>query len=74
MKLAPITTARRAPSAKVDDCAAIGQRAQHVNMRLVGARDRQAHRLRTGRQQQAIIGDGLAAGRDDVACVDVDLT
>ena len=55
-----------------NDRAGIGQRAQHVNMRLVRARYRQPHRLRAGRQQQAVVGDGLAAGRDDMARVGVD--
>ena len=63
----------RAPRAigQGNDGAGIGQRAQHVNMRLVRARYRQAHRLRAGRQQQAVVGDGLAAGRDDLARVGV---
>ena len=54
----------RAPRAigRGNDGAAIGERAQHVDMRLVRARYRQAHRLRAGRQQQAVVGDGLAAG------------
>ena len=53
----------RAPRAvgQGNDGAGIGQRAQHVNMGLVGARYRQAHRLRAGRQQQAVVGDGVAA-------------
>ena len=52
---------------RVDDGAAIGERAQHVDMRLVGARDRQPHRLGAGRQQQPVVGNGVAAGDDDVA-------
>ena len=53
----------RAPRAigQGNDGAGIGQRAQHVDMRLVRARYRQAHRLRAGRQQQAVVGNGLAA-------------
>ena len=64
----------RAPRAvgQCNDGAGIGQRAQHVNMGLVRARYRQAHRLRAGRQQQAVVGDGLAAGRDDMTCAGVD--
>ncbi len=50
-----------------DDRAAVGQRAQHMDMRLVGARDRQAHRLRAGRQQQAVVGNGFAAGENHVS-------
>ena len=45
-----------------DDGAAVGQRAQDMDMRLVGARDRQPHRLGARRQQQAIIGNGATAG------------
>ena len=39
-----------------DDGAAIGERAQRMDMRLVGARDRQPHRLGAGRQQQPVVG------------------
>ena len=62
MKLAPMTSARRAPLARVDDGAAIGERAQRMDVRQVGARDRQPHRLGAGRQQQPVVGKLLAAG------------
>ena len=42
-----------------DDRAAVGQRAQGVDVRLVGAGNRQPHRLGAGRQQQPIVGDVL---------------
>jgi len=51
------------PVGRCDDRAAIVERAQQMNVRLVGAGDRQPHGLRTGRQQQAIEGNGLAAGK-----------
>ena len=38
----------------LDDRPAIRKRAQHMDMRLVGARDRQPHRLCTCRQQQTV--------------------
>ena len=42
-----------------DDGAAVGERAQGMDMRLVGARDRQPHRLGAGRQQQPVVGQRL---------------
>ena len=57
---------------RVDDGAAIAERAQRMDMRLIGARDRQPHRLGAGRQQQAVVGDRSAAGEDDVARLGVD--
>src|SRR5271165_487082 len=47
--------------------AAVGERAQGVNMRLVGARDRQTYRLRTSGQQKPIVGHLSPAGGDDMA-------
>ena len=72
MKLAPITMARRAPFTDVDDGAAIGERAQRMDMRLIGAGNRQPHRLGAGRQQQPVVGDRSAAGEDDIARLGVD--
>ena len=54
MKLAPITTARRAWLAPGDDRAAVGERAQHVNVRPVGAGNVKADRLGAGREQQPV--------------------
>ncbi len=45
-----------------NDRAAVGQRTQHMDMGLVRARDRQAHRLGAGRQQEAVVGYCFAAG------------
>ena len=36
-------------------------------MRLVGTRDRQAYRLGTRRQQQAVVGNGLPTSNNDIA-------
>ena len=44
MKLAPMTTARFAPSTRGDDARAVGERAQVVHVRQVGA----GHVKRTG--------------------------
>ncbi len=51
---------------------AIGERTQHVDMRLVGTQDRQAQRLRTRRQQQTIVGYRFASGNNDTARFGVD--
>ncbi len=72
MKLAPITTARFALFGILDDRAAVGQRSQGMDMRLVGARHRQPHRLGAGREQQTVIGHGLAVGEHDLAGLGVD--
>ena len=42
-------------SSRRDDGAAVGERAQRVDMRQVGAGDRQAHRLGAGREQQPVV-------------------
>ena len=57
---------------KADNRAAVGERAQHMDVGLVRARNRQAHRLRAGREQQSVIGNGLAAGENDIARLGVD--
>ena len=56
----------------VNDRPAIRKRAQRVDMRLVGARDRQPHRLSAGRQQQPIVGNRAATGDDDIARLGID--
>jgi hypothetical protein len=56
----------------LDDGAAIDERAQRMDVRLVGAGNRQPHRLGAGRQQQAVEGDSSAAGDGDVARPGVD--
>ena len=72
MKLAPITTARRAPLMRCDDRPAIGQRTQDMDMRLVGARNRKPNRLGARREQQTVVGNGAAVGDDDIARLGVD--
>jgi hypothetical protein len=57
---------------RVDDGAAIAERAQRMDMRLVGAWHRQAYRLRAGRQQEPVIGHNAAAGEHDVARLGID--
>ena len=57
---------------RLDDRPAIGERAQRVDVRLVGARDRQPHRLGAGRQQQTVVGNIAAACEDDVARLGID--
>ena len=55
-----------------DDGAAVGERAQRMHMRLVGAGDRQAHRLGAGGEQQAVVRHGLAVAERDLARLGVD--
>ena len=55
-----------------DDGAAVSERAQRMDMRLVGTGDRKPHRLGAGCQQQAIIGDAAAVGENHVARFGVD--
>ena len=64
----------RAPRAlaRGDDGAAVGERAQRMDVRLVGAGDRQPHRLGAGREQQPVVGDALAARDRDLARLGVD--
>ena len=57
---------------RLDDGAAIRERTQRMDMRLVGAGDRQPHRLSAGRQQQPVIGQVIAAGDHDFAGLRVD--
>ena len=57
MKLAPMTTRGVRRLGALDDGAAVGERAQRVDMRLVGAGNRQPHRLGAGRQQQPVVGE-----------------
>ena len=66
MKLAPITTARRAAEASVDEGAAIGAGPQIVDVRQVVA-GAQPHGLRAGRQQQGVIGVSGPVSEFDVA-------
>ena len=56
----------------LDDRPAIGERAQRVDMRLVGARDRQADRLGAGREQQPVVGDRAPVGEHDLARTRID--
>ena len=56
----------------LDDGAAVGERAQRVNMRLVGARDRQPDRLGAGREQQPVVGEPCSIGERDLARARVD--
>ena len=49
----------------------IFKRTQHVNVRLVGARNRQPHRLRAGSQQKSIVTHLNAAGGDEMARFDI---
>jgi hypothetical protein len=55
-----------------DDGTAIAQRAQHMDVGLIGSRDRQPHRLGAGRQQQAIIGNAGAVGDQHLARLGID--
>ena len=55
-----------------DDGAAVGERAQRVHVRQVGARQRQPHRLGAGRQQQRVVGDLAAVAERDLARAWVD--
>ena len=41
-------------------------------MRLVGAWYRQPYRLGAGRQQQPVVGNGLASGENDLASPGID--
>ena len=72
MKLAPITIARRAPFA---DAMIARQSASERNTWTWGwsdARDRQAHRLRPGRQQQTVVGNSFATGENHVSGLGID--
>src|ERR1035438_5079724 len=51
----------------INDRAAIRERTQRVNMRLVGARDRQADGLRASGYQKSIVSHVPAADSDDMA-------
>ena len=55
-----------------NDRSTIRKRAQRMDMGLIGARDQQPHRLRTRRQQETFVGNGLATGDDDVARFGID--
>jgi hypothetical protein len=57
---------------RCNDRAAIVQRAQHMDMGLARAGNRQPHRLRAGRQQQTVVGNGLAAGEQHLSCLGFD--
>ena len=50
-----------------DDGAAIGERAQRMDVRQIGARNRQPHRLGAGRQQQPVVIEARAIGAADLA-------
>ena len=56
----------------VDDGAAVRERTQRVHMGLVGAGYRKPHRLRTGRQQQPVVGDVFASADDEFAGLRID--
>ena len=72
MKLAPDHDRAARRLGEFDDGPAVGQAAQRVDVRLVGARDRQADRLGAGRQQQAVVGDLAAIGEDHLAGTRID--
>ena len=61
MKLAPMTTARCADFAVGDDRAAVGERAQHVDVRHVRARDIETDRLGARGEQQLVERQRLTA-------------
>jgi len=63
IKLAPITTARRAPLTAANDRPAIRKRAQGMDMGNDRRPDRQPYRFRTRRQQQTVVGNGAAHRR-----------
>src|SRR5262249_22885348 len=54
-----------------DDGATVCQRTQGVDMRLAGTLDRKAGRLRSGCQQQSIVGDGISICQNDFARTDL---
>ena len=56
----------------VNNSAAVRKRAQRMDMWLIGARNRQAHRLRTRRQQQTVKGNIVTACEDDVTRLGID--
>ena len=66
MKLAPMTTARLAFAGAGDDGPAVGQRAQRVDVRQIGARQRRPDRLGARRQQQRVPGDLRPSSSDSV--------
>ena len=55
-----------------DNRPAIRQRTQRMDMRLVGSRNRQPHRLGPRRQQKTVIGNRDTVGDDDIARFGVD--
>src|SRR5579863_6683838 len=55
-----------------DDCPAIGERAQRMDVRQIGAGDRKPHRLGAGRQQQTVVSKTRATGETDLALFHVD--
>jgi hypothetical protein len=57
---------------RVNDRPAIAERTQRTDMRLIGARNRQPHRLSAGRQQKTVIGNAATAGDNDVARLGID--
>ena len=61
----------RRPGA-LDDGPAVGERAQRADMRLIGARDRQANRLGAGGEQQPVVRDLAPVGERDLARTRVD--
>ncbi len=56
----------------LDDRLAIGERAQRVDMWLVGAGDGQANRFGSGRKQQPVVGNPAPVGEYDLARARID--
>ena len=56
----------------LDDRPAIGERAQRVDMRLVGAGNGQADRFGSGRKQQPVVGNAAPVGEHDLARARID--
>ena len=67
MKLAPMTSTRLRAFGVGDDGAAIGERAQRMDVRQIGAGNRQPHRLGAGRQQQPVVGEIRTIAAADLA-------
>src|SRR5690606_40471722 len=57
----------------IDDRAAVSQRAQHVNIRLIRAGNVEAYRLGAGREQEAIVRQATAVAQRDRARPRIDL-
>ena len=60
MKLAPITTARFEARALGDKSAAVGERAQIVDVREIASGNVEPHRLGAGGEQERVVGVAAA--------------